>query len=93
VNIIKPIRNPDIIARQIDNETLLYTPDRGNIYKLNPTARLIWELCDGAHSLQEIEQTLRASFAVGSEHEVMADIQHTLKLFADRGLLLPSPEL
>jgi hypothetical protein len=68
-------------------ETFLYRAETEAIHVLNPTARLIWELCDGEHTLADIEQALRTSFDIPAERNVIADIRQTLELFASKGLL------
>lgn len=49
------------------NTLLVYTPDNPNIHYLNPTAWLIFELCDGRTKEQIEKEYLAAmSFAVSS---------------------------
>jgi hypothetical protein len=82
-----PIRKPDILLQEAGEETLLYSPEGRAVHVLNPTARMIWERCDGQHSADDIARELRASFAVPPEHDVGADVQRTLEVFAEKGLL------
>jgi hypothetical protein len=84
---MKPIRKPDITARDVGGETLLYSAEEKAIHVLNPTARLVWELCDGEHTVASMEQAIRANFSVTSEHDVTGDIRRTLETFAEKGLL------
>jgi hypothetical protein len=37
---------------------------------LNPTARRIWELCDGEHSVEDMAQAIRGSFSVPDAYDV-----------------------
>jgi hypothetical protein len=60
----------------------LYIP----ITRFGPTI-LIWKPCDGEHTVADMEQAIRANFAVTDEHDVTKDIQRTLNIFADKGLL------
>ena len=83
----KPVHKNGITAKDIGGETMLYSADAKAIHVLNPTARLIWELCNGEHTLGEIERAIRAGFSVPEEHDVAGDIQHTLELLASKGLL------
>jgi len=85
---MKPTRKPDIITRETGLETLLQVPGREQIYLLNITAGFIWRLCDGQHSLPEIEQAMRSYFLINPDQNIMADIEQTLKLFKQAGLLL-----
>jgi hypothetical protein len=84
---IRPVRKSDISIKDIGDETLLYNIDEEAIHILNPTAQLIWELCDGVHTVADIEQTIRTNFSVPAGHDVTADIQRTLAVFTDKGLL------
>jgi hypothetical protein len=83
----KPKRKPDIVAKDIGREVVLYSSQQEGIHILNPTARLIWELCDGEHTLGEIEQALRANFSIPSDYSVIEDIQNTLEVFVTKDLL------
>jgi hypothetical protein len=87
MNTTKPLRNPDITLQDIGNEVVLYSATADAVHVLNPTAKLIWELCDGQHTLANIEQVLRANFAIPPDQDVMADIRQTLETFAAKGLL------
>ena len=87
MNIVKPIRKSDITVKDIGGETLLYGSDQKILHVLNATAKLIWDLCDGEHSLAEIEQALRSNFSVPADHNVAADIEKTLEIFVSKDLL------
>ena len=82
-----PIRNPDILRQEACKETLLYSPAGRAVHVLNPTARTIWEQCDGQHSIGDIAQALREQFATAPEHDLEGDVRRTLQAFAEKGLL------
>lgn len=84
---MKPVRKPGITARNIGGETLLYSAEEEAIHVLNPTAQLIWELCDGEHTIASMEQAIRANFSVAGERDVVGDIRRTLEIFAAKGLI------
>ena len=85
--LLKPVRKPGITVKDIGGEILLYNTAEKAIHLLNPTAQLIWELCDGEHTPEDMDHVVRANFSVPDEHNVSADIQQTLAVFADKGLL------
>jgi hypothetical protein len=87
MNTVKPIRKPGILFKDIGNERLLYSVEGKEIHALNPTAKLIWELCDGGHSCEDMEQAIRAKFAVHDKHDVIGDIKKTLEVLGRKGLL------
>jgi hypothetical protein len=83
----KPLRKSDILVQELGEQTILYRAEGKAIHVLNPTARLIWELCDGQHSLRDMEQAVHASFAIPEGHDVCADIRRTVDGFSSKGLL------
>lgn len=85
---MRPVRKMDILAKDLDGETLLYDDTEEAIHVLNPTAKLVWELCDGEHTVEDIERKIRESFSVAEDYDVMRDIQRTMETFIAKGLLL-----
>lgn len=87
MNSTKPNRQPGILARDIGGETLLYSAEKKAIHILNPTARFIWQLCDGRHAVADIAVALQTNFSVAPDRDVTDDVRRTLAVFADKGLL------
>ena len=87
MNATRPVREPGIIVQDIGDETVLYSAEGKAIHILNPTAKRIWELCDGEHTLADIDKALRASFSIAAGHDVAGDVQQTLEVLAGKGLL------
>ncbi len=83
----KPKRKPGIVVKDIGGEVLLYSADEEAVHILNPTAQLLWELCDGEHTVADMEQAIRAKFAVPAKYDVAQDVRQTLSVFAEKGLL------
>ena len=84
---LKPIRKPGITAQDIGAETLLYSADEKLVHVLNPSAKLLWELCDGAHTADDMAAALRDNFSIPAQQDVLGDVQRTLQTFASKGLL------
>ncbi len=66
-DLIIPKKNPDMVSRTIEDETILMplykTSDEINcIYTLNDVAARIWELIDGQRSIAKIKNTLSKEF-------------------------------
>ncbi len=83
----KPVRKPCIFVQDIGREVLLYSAQEKVFHILNPTAKIIWELCDGKHTIEDMEQVIRAKFSFSNGHDVMKDIQQTLQTFVGKGVL------
>jgi SynChlorMet cassette protein ScmD len=55
-----PISNPLIVLREeFDDWAILFDPDTGNAFGLNPTGVFIWKLLDGKHGVEDIVKGLR----------------------------------
>jgi SynChlorMet cassette protein ScmD len=55
-----PIANPLIVLREeFDDWAILFDPDTGNAFGLNPTGVFIWKLLDGKHGTEDIIKKLR----------------------------------
>ncbi|MCF6156505.1 MAG: PqqD family protein [Candidatus Brocadia sp.] len=87
MNTTKPIRKQGILVQDMGRETLLYSTEGKAIHVLNPTAKLIWELCDGGHTREEMEQVIRTRFSIPDNHDVAGDILHTLEVFVTKGIV------
>jgi len=46
----------------VDDQFVVYETLHDKVHYLNPTAALIFELCDGAHSVSEIIQLVRDAY-------------------------------
>jgi hypothetical protein len=62
-----PVRNPDIVMRSEEKEAMLFNPENGNILCINKTGILIWGLCDGKHSGEEIVGKITEKYDVSRE--------------------------
>jgi SynChlorMet cassette protein ScmD len=59
---IKMTANPLIVLREeFDDWALLFNPDTGNTFALNPLGVFIWKLIDGKQTIAEITQAIRES--------------------------------
>lgn len=84
---MKPIRRHDLIEQDIGQTMLLYGTKGKVLHVLNSTAKLIWKLCDGEHSLEDMEQVIREKFPLSGKYDVAQNIHLALELFAGKGLL------
>jgi SynChlorMet cassette protein ScmD len=55
------ISNPSIVLREeFDDWALLYNPNDGEAYGINPTGVFIWKRLDGKHTVDQLLEELRA---------------------------------
>lgn len=78
----KPVANPLIVLREeFDDWAILFDPDTGNAFGLNPTGVFVWKLLDGRHSIDDISAKLRESAEDVPEevndhlHEFVSDLE------------------
>ena len=91
---IYPLRRTDLQASDVVDELILYDEAGRAVHVLNPTARLVWDLCDAQHTSEDMAQALRARFAIPPDRDVLADVTGTLAVFSAKALLQsPKPEL
>lgn len=58
---IKPIANPGIVLREeFDDWALLFDPDTGETFTLDPVSVLIWKQLDGQHTLEDLHRAVLA---------------------------------
>ncbi len=76
-------KNPDMVTRVIDNETILMpiyktSDDINCIYTLNKTASKVWGLIDGKRTFGAIKKTVLKDFDATAQ-EVNKEMQKLLK--------------
>jgi SynChlorMet cassette protein ScmD len=80
----KVIANPLIVLREeFDDWALLFNPDTGNTFALNPLGVLIWKMIAEGTSLREITEATREEtedFPSEGENEVADFIAEILRL-------------
>ncbi len=57
----KPVANPLIVLREeFDDWAILFDPDTGNAFGLNPVSVFIWKRLDAKHTVEDIIRDLRS---------------------------------
>ena len=82
----KPRQTPDFRLEQLDDELLLYHPGQTTIMYCNPTASLIWGLCDGQRTVRDIVALLSAAYEQAAA-AVAADVEAALEQFYQHGAI------
>jgi pyrroloquinoline quinone biosynthesis protein D len=83
---MQPRRRDNLVARPLDGETLVLDRDTGRIHQLNGTATLVWDLCDGTRTIEEIAGQLTAQFEL-DEQTAFRDVLALVKQLQDLGLV------
>ncbi len=69
----RPCRRNGIEEHILLDEIVLYYPEREVAFSLNSSAKAIWELCDGKHTVIEITQKLGSRFGCSRE-KLLSDV-------------------
>ena len=87
-NLEKPKVNENITLQDLGDEVLLYDSDKENVHVLNNTANAIWNLCDGEHTIDDIQKHLEEQFPDVSEDHIVEDIRTTIMEFKEKKLII-----
>lgn len=81
-----PQQTPGIIEYEIDDEVVLYEPRSEAVHMLNPTAAVVWWLCDGEHGIDGISQELAGLYEL-DPRDLRRDVGEILRGFLDSRLI------
>jgi PqqD family protein of HPr-rel-A system len=81
----------DVTVTDLDDEMLVYDPANGSTHALNFTAALVWELCDGTHTLDAIAAELETGFKLPAA-QASADASALVEQLHGLGLLQTTAE-
>jgi SynChlorMet cassette protein ScmD len=82
----KPLANPLIVLREeFDDWAILFDPDKGDAYGLNPVSVFIWQRLDGKHSMADILEELRTAYD-GVPEEAEAHLREFIDQLLSKGL-------
>ena len=74
-------------VEEMDGENLLYRLGGHKAIHLNDIATVIWKLCDGSRTVQDIVDLLGKEYP-GSETAVAADVREAIAFLVSEGALL-----
>jgi hypothetical protein len=79
-------RKAEILREELDDETLLFNPKTRETYVLNEMADVIWELCNGMHSPEDITDEIVSVLDV-NRNVVFNDVLQVLEEFIHQNLV------
>ena len=71
---------------QMDGELLLHHPGSTRTVYLNETATLIWQICDGQRTTEEIAQLLQGAFP-GTDEVIAGQVDSTIRQLLEYGAI------
>jgi hypothetical protein len=85
----RPSQNPGVVTSEVLDELVAYSPASSQAVSLNVSARAIWELCDGARTVDDICNEL-SNLAGMPPEALRPDVQAAIDQMRDLGLLVAS---
>ena len=82
----RPKKRGDIVSGDVDDETVIYDSRNHNVHHLNLLGSVIWDLCDGNHTVKDI--TKEIVDVLKADHvQVERDVTKMIGEFQGKGLL------
>lgn len=81
-------RNPEIVAREIDDAVFLVGAGNDAVFHLNPVGAAIWRLLAEPISEAELRQTLADAFPQIPAGQVSRDLEKLIRDLDTRGFLV-----
>ncbi len=74
------------LAEQMDGEVVLLHPARNVIIHANETAALVWQMCDGINTIEQIIEILRSVYPDASV-QITKDVPDIIQRLRAQGAL------
>lgn len=79
-------KNPDLFVEDMDEEMVLYEAGSHRAIYLNETAAVVWKLCDGTRTVQELVQMLGENYP-DARADLRRDIESAVEMLLREGAL------
>jgi coenzyme PQQ synthesis protein D (PqqD) len=83
-------KNPAMAWREIDDETIIISPNDSVMHELNDTGSFLWKNIDGKKSAAELAELLVENYEVTPD-VALSDIQALLQEMSSRKLVVTVP--
>ena len=83
---IRPRAVDRVIEHEVEEDLVLYDPTRDAVHILNSTAAVVWWLCDGQRTQEEIVARVASLYGV-KPAAVAGDVQEVLCRLRDAGVV------
>ena len=81
-----PRPRDELAIVELDGEAVIYDESTGGLHHLNPTATIVWSLCDGVSTTSAIAADIADAFGLPIE-EISGQVTEVVETFASAGLL------
>jgi PqqD family protein of HPr-rel-A system len=90
VGAVKPKVRDDLTVVELDGEAVIYDERTADLHHLNPTATIVFGLCDGTATMPRIAEEISEAFGVPAD-EVEVQVRALVRRFRAADLLEPAP--
>lgn len=88
MNIKGPLRKEGILSKKLGDEWMLYDTEKGSIHVINTMAEFVWKMCDGSHTLDEMEKCIEDNYDAPEGATLKRDLENIIQSFANMGLFV-----
>jgi len=81
-----PNKSPELIWREMDDGTVIISPDGGQVRVLNEVGTLVWQLMDGQRTIADITNHIAQEYEI-SAVVAAADVENFLLELDERDIL------
>lgn len=81
---------PGIVVEEMDSEILIYRPSTHKAIHLNGTAAVIWKLCDGTRTTEDVVDCLAEQFP-NAKSSIAREVQDAIDQLLRDGALIEQP--
>ncbi len=82
----KPRQKSGYHLEMLENELLLFSPEQTLVLYFNETASVVWELCDGQRTVEDIVLLLSEAYPEARE-AIESDVLSTLEQLEHHGVI------
>ena len=83
---IKPAVRRGLTVVELDGEAVIYDEETSDVHHLNPTATIVFRLCDGSATIADISTDISQAFGV-PEDQIEAQVRTLVRQFRKAKLL------
>jgi len=83
-------RNPKVEEAPLQNDLMLFHPERAQFFVLNPTMAFIWRHCDGSASIDELIAGIASEFEGVDKVAAAEDVQKACQELLSQDLVIDS---
>lgn len=80
------VRNPDVVAREFDDQAFVMHPHRRELHNFNHTSWAVWQSIDGRRTVAELAANIVRDYGIGHEQS-REDVLGLVESLIDKDLV------